>query len=78
MIVCKWGNSLGVRLPVKLIEELGLKAGDEVEIVAGQGDLIAFKAKSNREKWDAFFAKCDRQPSVPDDYVWSRDEANAR
>ena len=30
MHVAKWGNSLGVRLPRKLVEEMGLKAGDAV------------------------------------------------
>jgi antitoxin MazE len=30
--VAKWGNSLAVRLSKALIESLGLKPGDEVEL----------------------------------------------
>lgn len=34
MQVAKWGNSLAVRLPAALVQELGLKPGDQVELVA--------------------------------------------
>ena len=30
MRVSKWGNSLAVRIPAEMVEELGLKEGDEV------------------------------------------------
>jgi antitoxin MazE len=33
MQVAKWGNSLAVRLPAKLVAELGLAEGDEIQIV---------------------------------------------
>lgn len=33
MKVAKWGNSLAVRLPADLVQRLGLKVGDRVEIV---------------------------------------------
>ena len=32
MKVSRWGNSLGVRLPVSVVEALGLAEGDEIEI----------------------------------------------
>jgi antitoxin MazE len=36
MRITKWGNSLAVRLPKSVIEVLGLKEGDSIEIhVAG-------------------------------------------
>ena len=36
MQVAKWGNSLAVRLPASVVEALGLKEGDDIEImVAG-------------------------------------------
>jgi len=36
MQVSKWGSSLAVRLPASIIEALGLKEGDDIEIqVAG-------------------------------------------
>ena len=32
MRVSNWGNSLGVRLPRALVDNLGLKPGDDLEI----------------------------------------------
>jgi len=32
MQVSKWGNSLAVRLPTAVVDALGLKEGDEIEI----------------------------------------------
>ena len=33
MLVAKWGNYLVVRLPADLVRELGLKEGDEIDLV---------------------------------------------
>ena len=36
MLVSKWGNSLAVRLPRSVVEALGLKEGDNIEVhIAG-------------------------------------------
>ncbi|MGR9105820.1 MAG: AbrB/MazE/SpoVT family DNA-binding domain-containing protein [Gammaproteobacteria bacterium] len=32
MQVSKWGNSLAIRLPVSVVDVLGLKEGDNIEI----------------------------------------------
>jgi antitoxin MazE len=32
MKVSKWGNSLAIRLPAELVDELSLRDGDEVDI----------------------------------------------
>jgi antitoxin MazE len=32
MRIAKWGNSLAVRLPAAVVETLGLKDGDDIEI----------------------------------------------
>lgn len=39
MLVAKWGNSLAVRLPAKLVRELGLKEGDQIELRKADGSL---------------------------------------
>ena len=39
MLVAKWGNSLAVRLPAAVVEVLGLKEGDDLEI-----DVIGSRA----------------------------------
>jgi antitoxin MazE len=50
MQVSKWGNSLAVRLPAAVIEALGLKEGDQVEIqVAGRRAFQVAKAPGARE-----------------------------
>jgi len=36
----KWGNSLGVRIPRGLAEEVGLGAGTEVSLTAKDGELV--------------------------------------
>lgn len=50
MLVSKWGNSLAVRLPAAVVEALGLKEGDKLEIqVAGRKAFEVTKAPSSRE-----------------------------
>ena len=38
--VQRWGNSLGVRIPRGLAEEVGLGAGTEVSLTAKDGELV--------------------------------------
>ncbi len=40
MQVAKWGNSLAVRLPAKLVQELALKEGDKIELRADEGGFL--------------------------------------
>jgi antitoxin MazE len=37
MHVAKWGNSLAVRLPAELVRELGLREGDQIDLVKDDG-----------------------------------------
>jgi len=39
MHVAKWGNSLAVRLPAELVRELGLKEGDQIDLVKDNGQV---------------------------------------
>ena len=38
--VQKWGNSLGVRIPRGLADEVGLGVGTEVSLTAKDGELV--------------------------------------
>ncbi len=50
MQVAKWGNSLAVRLPAGVVEALGLKEGDDIDIqVAGARAFEVSKSPGNRE-----------------------------
>ena len=76
MQVSKWGNSLAVRLPKKLVEELKLAPGDELTLVAATKDQLAVE-KVDRQ---AQFLKDVEQFrfALPEGYKFDRDEANAR
>jgi antitoxin MazE len=50
MQVSKWGNSLAVRLPAAVVDALGLKEGDQVEVqIAGKQAFQVAKAPGTRE-----------------------------
>lgn len=76
MRVAKWGNSLAVRLPKTVVDELGLKEGDEVELgVGGPGRLtVARKDRAAEilERLRGF------EWQLPRDYRFDREEANQR
>ena len=76
MLVSRWGNSLAVRLPRALVERLGLRTGDELEVVAATAERIAV-AKDPRRA-EAVERMRARALSLPDTYVFDRDETNAR
>ena len=46
--VQRWGNSLGVRIPRGLAEEVGLGAGTEVSLTAKDGELVLRPALPSR------------------------------
>jgi antitoxin MazE len=50
MQVAKWGNSLAVRLPAKLVAELGLSEGDEIEIVKASPERLEVDRKVSRQQ----------------------------
>jgi antitoxin MazE len=73
MQVSKWGNSLAVRLPKALVDKLGLKEGDQVDLtVKRQADA----AQRNREKALKELRKF--RGWMPKDFKFDREEAHAR
>jgi antitoxin MazE len=74
--VAKWGNSLAIRLPASVVEALQLKAGDEVEVhVAGER---AFDVDRDRSRERALARIRAFRKSLPADWKFDREEANAR
>lgn len=51
----KWGKSLGVRLPAEAARALGLAVGSEVEIVAGEGEIVV-RPVARKNALDALFS----------------------
>ena len=76
MRVAKWGNSLAVRLPKKLVEELDLKEDDEIELSKVSKGVIAIE---KIEKLRAFLERMKQYDwQTPPGYKFDRDEANER
>lgn len=76
MQVGRWGNSLAVRLPAAVVEALGLKEGDEIEIeIAGER---AFRVARDRTREEALERLRALARPLPPGFRFSRDEANER
>ena len=50
--IVKWGNSLGLRVPKALAEEVGVRDGSAVEISAARGQLLIRPAPARFELED--------------------------
>ena len=79
MQVSKWGNSLAVRLPKKLVEKLGLAEGDDVDVTSADARTIVISKSDDKDDKYGFIAKLrSLQKPKPAGFVWNRDDANAR
>lgn len=76
MQVSKWGNSLAVRLPAAIVEALGLKDGDHIEIrIAGHR---VFEVSRDQRRQRALAALRKLRRPLPDGFIFDRTDANAR
>ena len=76
MQVSKWGNSLAVRLPASVVEVLGLKEGDEIDIrIAGER---AFDIELDRTRQIAIERLRSLRKPLPAGWKFDREEANRR
>lgn len=76
MQVAKWGNSLAVRLPKKLVDELGLKAGDKLELVSAKKGTASVARDNAREEALKRIRKF--RGWMPKDFKFDREEAHER
>lgn len=76
MQVAKWGNSLAVRLPSAVVEALGLKEGDRIEIrIAGRREFEIARDRSAEKALERI--RRLRRP-LPPGFKFDRLEANER
>ncbi|MFO1210433.1 MAG: AbrB/MazE/SpoVT family DNA-binding domain-containing protein [Amaricoccus sp.] len=76
MQVARWGNSLAVRLPARLVAELGLKEGDEIEIAVEADRRLGVRRKPDPE---AVLARLrGLRGRLPADFRFDREEASGR
>ena len=74
--VFKWGDGLAVRLPEELVEKMGLKSGDEIDVVDVAGRTLVIQKEDQRKA--ALERLASRNWTLPPDYKFDRDEANER
>jgi antitoxin MazE len=75
--ISKWGNSLAVRLPKALVDQLGLKEGDELNVVAAKDGTIEVETREAQRR-RAIERLASLNWTLPPDYKFDRDEANER
>ena len=76
MQVVKWENSLAVRLPDSIVETLGLREGDDIEVeVAAERKLLVSHDRSRKQALERL--KTLQRP-LPPGFRFSRDDANER
>ena len=76
MQVAKWGNSLAIRLPRSVVEVLGLKEGDSIEIhVANRRSFAIEKAPTSKQLLERLRKYRGRLPAG---FKFDRLEANER
>ena len=76
MQVSRWGNSLAIRLPASVVEVLGLKEGDDVEVEVAAPRTFGIRKSPDDE------ALLDRlrqyRGRLPADFRFDRMDANER
>ena len=55
--ISKWGNSLGIRVPVMIAESLGIHAGDQVAFELRDGGMFMKKKQSTAQMFEQFYGK---------------------
>lgn len=76
MLVFKWGNDLAVLFPQALVDQLGLKEGGELNVVAATPSQAAVEKVDKRAE---FVRKAEQfRFPLPEGYKFDRDEANER
>ncbi len=68
--VQKWGNSQGVRVPLRLLEEVKISIGDEVDVTVQKGQLVVSPSQRIRGKYRLE----ELLRRMPDDFVATEEE----
>ena len=76
MKLAKWGNSLALRIPADVAEELNLAPGDEVQLSIAGGNKLEIVRDRRREK--AIEALRKLAVPMPPGYKFDREETHER
>jgi antitoxin component of MazEF toxin-antitoxin module len=64
LIIQKWGNSAAIKLPVSMLEHLGAKVGDTIEVDAQANTIKLRPAKPRYKLADLLAQMSDSFPMV--------------
>lgn len=79
MQVGRWGNSLAVRLPKALTDRFAIAEGDEFDSLPLEAALDQLHADAQRERREQAIKEIAQTNwSLPADWKFNRDDANAR
>jgi antitoxin MazE len=70
--VSEWGNSLGIRIPKDVVDALGLKKGDEIEVRLAGGRTLEVARDDRRARAIERLRELARP--LPPGWKFSRDE----
>ncbi|GBQ47201.1 AbrB/MazE/SpoVT family DNA-binding domain-containing protein [Gluconacetobacter entanii] len=76
MLISKWGNSLALRLPKKVVEALNLKEGDDVDIF--ENGVGSFRVERKMGRNEALSNLMSMRNLMPDGFVFDREKVNER
>jgi antitoxin MazE len=62
--VQKWGNSQGIRVPLRLLEEVNISVGDEVDVTIQEGRILVSPSQRIRGRYRLE----DLLAQIPEDY----------
>jgi antitoxin MazE len=72
MKFAKWGNSIAIRVPAEVVAKLGIAPDEEAEItITGEH---SFEVKRDRWRQEAIEKIRSLSFTLPDDYVFNREE----
>ncbi|WP_353645512.1 AbrB/MazE/SpoVT family DNA-binding domain-containing protein [Mesorhizobium sp. WSM2239] len=78
--VGKWGNSSGIRLSKAVLDELGIKQGDSVQLTVKDGKAIIEPAKPKKITLEWIISEMDRlgPENEPELVDWGPDRPGER
>ena len=71
--VQKWGNSQGIRFPLRLMQEANIAIGDEVDVSVQQGRIVVVPSERIRGRYRLE----DLVARMPEDYEPSEEDWGA-
>jgi antitoxin MazE len=77
MQVSKWGNSLAIRLPAAVVDVLGLKEGDDIDVQVAGARALDIRPFTTRDAEVLARLRAYRG-SLPADFKFDRLQANER